>query len=73
MLESLFSKVADSFCEYCEIFKNTYFEKYLRTAASESHLINTKLFIKILLCKNMLPEGFSQKFIHKQKCGTVRK
>ena len=23
------------FCEYCEIFKNTYFEKYLRTTASE--------------------------------------
>ena len=58
VLESLSSKVADSFCEYCEIFKNTYFEKYLRTATSESHLINTKLFIKILLCKNMLPERF---------------
>ena len=23
------------FCEYCEIFKNTYFEKHLRTTASE--------------------------------------
>ena len=22
-------------CEYCEIFKNTYFKKHLRTAASE--------------------------------------
>ena len=22
------------FCEYCEIFKNTYFEKHLRTTAS---------------------------------------
>ena len=22
-------------CEYCEIFKNTYFEKHLRIAASE--------------------------------------
>ena len=22
-------------CEYCEIFKNTYFEEHLRTAASE--------------------------------------
>ena len=47
MLESLFNKVAglqpSNFikerlqvfsCEYCEIFKNTYFEKHLRTAAS---------------------------------------
>ena len=24
------------FCEYCEIFKKTYFEKHLRRAASES-------------------------------------
>ena len=24
------------FCECCEIFKNTYFEKYLRTAASQN-------------------------------------
>ena len=24
------------FCEYCEIFKNTYFEKHLRTTASEN-------------------------------------
>ena len=46
------------FREYYEIFKNTYFEKYLQTAASEAHLINTKLFIKILLCKNMLSERF---------------
>ena len=23
------------FCKYCEIFKNTYFEKHLRTTASE--------------------------------------
>ena len=46
------------FCVNSEIFKNTYFEKHLRTAASETHLINTKLFIKILFCKNMLPERF---------------
>ena len=24
------------FCEYCEIFKSTYFEKHLRTTASEN-------------------------------------
>ena len=23
------------FCEFCEIFRNTYFEEHLRTAASE--------------------------------------
>ena len=36
------------FRKYCEIFKNIFFEKHLRTAASETHLINTKLLIKIL-------------------------
>ena len=40
MLESVFNKVAGItttqmfFCEICEIFKNTYFEKYLWTTAS---------------------------------------
>ena len=38
------------FREYCKIFKNTYFEKHWQTGASETHLINTKLFIQILLC-----------------------
>ena len=38
MLESLFTKVAGLrttymfFCEYCEIFKSTYFEEHLQTA-----------------------------------------
>ena len=51
VLESLFNKVAGHnglqlyeketptqvlCCEYCEIFKNTYFEEHLRTAASVS-------------------------------------
>ena len=31
-------------CEYCEIFKKTYFEEYLRTAASV--LLTVKLLIK---------------------------
>ena len=31
---------------------------HLRKAASETHLINTKLSIKILLCKIMLSEKF---------------
>ena len=40
-LKFLFNKVADLqacifefSCEYCEIFKNTYFKEHLRTAAS---------------------------------------
>ena len=52
MLEALFSKVASPkaynfnkketptqvfTCEYCEIFKNTYFEEHLQMAASEPH------------------------------------
>ena len=36
-------------CEYCEIFKSTYFEKHLRTAASETLLVNSKLFMKVLI------------------------
>ena len=36
MLESLFNKVARVFSrEYCEISKNSYFEKHLQTAASK--------------------------------------
>ena len=37
---SLFLKRGPSigaFCKYCKIFKNTYFEEHLQTAASESH------------------------------------
>ena len=36
-LEFLFNKVGGQLfsCEYCEIFKNTYSEENLRTAASE--------------------------------------
>ena len=36
-LESVFSKVVPTqmfSCEYCEIFKSTYFEEHLQTAAS---------------------------------------
>ena len=39
MLESLFNKEIPTQvlpCEYCEIFKNTYFEKRLRTSASKN-------------------------------------
>ena len=34
-------------CEYCKIFKNTYFEKYLRTAASVLSNIYEMYSIKI--------------------------
>ena len=36
VLVSLFNKVAG--CEFCEIFKSTYFEKHLRTSASGNFL-----------------------------------
>ena len=40
-------------CEYCEILKNTYFEKYLRTVVSDSETVPwmysvKKMFLKIL-------------------------
>ena len=47
---------AGAFFVNIAIFKNTYFEKHLRTAASETHPINTKLFLRILLCKSMISE-----------------
>ena len=40
-LESVFNKVVPTqvfSSEYCKIFKNTYFEEHLRTAASECRL-----------------------------------
>ena len=46
MLESLFSP------EYCEIFKTTYFEEHLRTAASENvfmKLRKIKIYSEVLI------------------------
>ena len=46
-------------CEYCEIFKNTYFEEHLQAAASVLPII--KLLISIghlFLIKNMAWDGF---------------
>ena len=50
MLESLLNKVKGLqnketptqvfSCEYCEIFKNTYFEEHLQTAASKGSIKN---------------------------------
>ena len=46
MLEFIFNKVTATLvfcCEYCTIFKNTYFEEHLQTAASvESLRLTTK-------------------------------
>ena len=42
-------------CEYWEIFKDTFFEEHLRTAASE---ITFLLFIRFFLARN-----FSSKFV----------
>ena len=36
------------FCEHCKIFKNTYFEKHLRMAASDSNYILHKKWTKII-------------------------
>ena len=47
MLESLFIKKRVFSCEICEVFKNTYFEEYLRTTASE-FIGDTTLFQTIL-------------------------
>ena len=39
---------------------------FVRISHKSSPLINTKLFIKIILC------SFSKKLIYKEKCGTVK-
>ena len=36
------------FCKHCKIFKNTYFEKHLRMAASDSNYILHKKWTKII-------------------------
>ena len=46
-------------------------QKHLQAAASETNLISTKLFIKIMLCKTCF--FLKKKFTHKEKCGTVKK
>ena len=62
VLDSLFNKAAgrhrlqhNSF-DYCEIFRNTYFEEHLRTAVSVHS--NDLLKYKNCVIKNMLPEKF---------------
>ena len=53
------------FCEYCEIFKKTYFEDYLQTAASamsSSYRVNL-LICSAHFCFSELQERFaSEKF-----------
>ena len=54
------------FCEYCEIYKNTYFEEHQRTAASV--LLIIKLLIKyrasvdLFLIKNIIPINGNSNF-----------
>ena len=51
-MKSLFNKVTGLKvfpCEYCEIFKNTYFEKHLRTAASTSKPYENQLQMKVCI------------------------
>ena len=65
MLKSLFHKVTGLktyifiketptqvfYCEYCEIFKNTYFKEHLSTNASEeiTFSLNIKVFYRFIL------------------------
>ena len=53
-------------CDYCENFKNTYFEEHLRKAASDANqfLAARQLVIKKLQNegKNSLPETRKHKF-----------
>ena len=54
-------------CEYCEIFKNTYFEEHLQTAASV--LLIKKLLIKywatanLFLIKNNMERFLPRTFV----------
>ena len=59
VLELLFNNVADLqgfSCEYCNIFKDIYFEEHLRTAAS----------VHLHVCVDM-SEGFTQKVYQVRK------
>ena len=67
-------------CDYCEIFKNSYFEEHLRTAASvysEDLLKYKNCVIKIcfqrvfeFIKKNVI---YKKNFICKEKSGAVKK
>ena len=47
-------------CEYCEIFKNIYFEEHLQTAASKELLVKHNLFFCIFL-EVFVTENFNTK------------
>ena len=56
VLESLYYKETPTqvfFCEYCKMFKNTYFEKHLQMATSANWLLFLKngLELEIILTK----------------------
>ena len=51
-IKKLFSKISqysqENNCEYCEIFKNTYFEEYLQTAASHpTRVVDLEIVVEI--------------------------
>ena len=62
MLESLLNKVARlQACEYCETFKNTYFQELLRTTASDlnQHYVLEKQDFENALVSGLQPKGSS--------------
>ena len=65
------------FRKYYEIFQNTYFEKYLQTAASETHLINKyqTIYKTSVVQKYAFREilRFLQKFILKVRLSPSKK
>ena len=64
------------FCEYCKIFKNTYFEKNLRTAAfySNNSDFNAACFLPFSKISKAHPESNERNFkeIMYKICGTYR-
>ena len=50
-------------CEYCEVFKNTYFEEQLRTAASEYLLLTLRIYTEEYLgpCQISIMKFFLRK------------
>ena len=55
------------FCEYCEIFKSTYFEEHLRTAASVITAGDSILTILQLFFQSLVMTLHKQIALHKKK------
>ena len=52
------------FCEYCEIFKNTYFEEHLRKAASGDFNNHSSSQVLYKVIKNKFSFEESARFFH---------